>query len=539
MGQDSVTVDFSGLLEEQPQRELVEPMIFFEKETAKREAEPNSNNDGVAKTANAIPNRFTGDLGMVSPFVPTVSQPVTMQPIFEMHGIGLPRGGEAVPPIVEGGKVTPYATMRKLLERRGAILRVLDNRLYFYTGKYYKALDKMEFGRVVMALCRGDVALMGSSKLANEAYSLLMIEPEILVSETAVDNHNVPFQNYLVDLNSGLLTPHSPCLFVTYCLDSTVAEREENMYCPNFFRFLDQVAGGDKNLVQRILEIVGYCLTPDTSAKAIFLFQGVPNSGKSVLCSLLQSFFRGNFSTLNAHELKLQFALSDLEGKMLCISPDMPSDPLDTTAVSNLKKLSGNDIVSADRKFNSRSQFGFRGKIVLTTNNPLLVKHRDIAFEDRIVTVPFKFSVPKEEQNNDLLRIFEAEKPGIAWQALQAYFNLRRNSYRFTGDYTMNAVVADGDFYDAGNVPQKVIDFVRRNYKKQSDGVVYMEEAYMRFVPSYGEVPYNYFASLFIQMTSQLLGATKGRKYKPDAENATSCVKGIALKEMSNSEGSM
>ena len=54
--------------------------------------------------------------------------------------------------------------------------------------------------------------------------------------------------------------------------------------------FFSRIAGNNLMLQNRLWEMLGYILTPDINAKAFFLLQGVPNSGKSVLGRFIEQF---------------------------------------------------------------------------------------------------------------------------------------------------------------------------------------------------------------------------------------------------------
>lgn len=133
--------------------------------------------------------------------------------------------------------------------------------------------------------------------------------------------------------------------------------------------------------MMRIYEFIGYVLSPDTNAKVFFVLQGVPNSGKSVLTTFLSGLFTENaVMTLDAHVFSDKYSISELVGKALCISPDLPAAPLDEKAVSKIKQITGNDIVSSNRKYESYVNFRCNAKIILVTNHPLITKRELLLF---------------------------------------------------------------------------------------------------------------------------------------------------------------
>lgn len=60
---------------------------------------------------------------------------------------------------------------------------------------------------------------------------------------------------------------------------------------PKFNAFLQRITGGDLVLQDRIMEFIGYYLTPDMNKKCFVVLQVAGNSGKSLLGKLLASLY--------------------------------------------------------------------------------------------------------------------------------------------------------------------------------------------------------------------------------------------------------
>ena len=70
------------------------------------------------------------------------------------------------------------------------------------------------------------------------------------------------------------------------------------------------MTGGDPLLIRRIWQFLGCCLTQDMNIKAIFVLQGISNSGKSVLVNLLKSFFPEDVKIeLDVHSMSEQYVI--------------------------------------------------------------------------------------------------------------------------------------------------------------------------------------------------------------------------------------
>lgn len=339
----------------------------------------------------------------------------------------------------------------------------------------------------------------------------------------------IAFQNGVLDRKTGSLYNSSPDKFVTFKLKCSYVENLS--YSPCFDGLLSDISGGDPLLIRRIWEVIGYCLTPDTSAKSIFVFQGVPNSGKSLLTSIIESFFpEDNVTSTNIHELSQTFALADLIGKSLCVSPDLPSGRLDSKAVSVLKQLTGNDLVSANIKYHPPVKFRCRARFILATNHPILLFSKDKAFFERLVVVPFCNSVPKERRNSNLLKLISTEKNAIASKALWAYYELVRNNYRFSGNYRVNSSQLTDEDVGITDFDGQVLNFLVRHVEKWEDNRLYVEDLHQMFQSEYGECSKSKFSETATPIMEELFGAKKDRIRKKTGEHARSCYVGVDLK---------
>lgn len=119
-----------------------------------------------------------------------------------------------------------------------------------------------------------------------EAYKQLMICKEIMSDETFFENK--PFVNCLngvVDVENEKLLKHSSEYKFKDCIASNY---DENAKCPQFMKYVDYITNGDKELKELLQVIMGYCLSHYNNAKTVFLLYGIPHTGKSVLCRVLE-----------------------------------------------------------------------------------------------------------------------------------------------------------------------------------------------------------------------------------------------------------
>ena len=438
----------------------------------------------------------------------------------------------------KGVKATAYDIMSDFITRIPMFTHEQNVYIYDSMGGYYAYKSQYEVEQMLMDIYRDKVKESGSGTLIEKTYKLLLKEPQIVRNETPLsDPTKISFRNCTVDLQTQMMIAHSPANVVTHALTCDLARYNgQSEDCPVFDKFLDDITGGDYELKQRLWEVFGYCLTSDRNAKKFILLQGVRDSGKSLFCNLLSDYFpKKKFSALNVHSLKEKFAMGHLSDIALCVSPDLPASALDPKSASDIKQLTGNDLISAPVKYKNNSQFRFEGKLILTTNYPLLTEQPDNAFMQRAVVVPFMYTIPEDMQDGDLLDRLKAEKPAIASKALDAYFRLRNNHYKFSGNFAINSTILyPEDIFEGPEIVPLVYNYLLGCFEKDPAGLVAIESAYEVFSQEVSnQFTEKMFSSVFQRLAEEIYGANRIRSYHGGTyKNARSSMEGIRFKNV-------
>ena len=379
---------------------------------------------------------------------------------------------------------------------RNAHLALLDGILYFYSNGAYLPKRAAEAKRLLTALCRPVIEATGNPQLVQQVFNALLMEPRICRDFEEPCNI-VAFDDVLLNLDNMQVLSHSPSVFVTTRLKASYGLGIHHD-CPVFKELLSRISNGDSELQRRIWESLGYLLAPSQAGKSFILFQGVPNSGKSLLGNFLRRCFDGDVvSALEINELQGKFVLSDLVGKKLCVDFDLPADPFSEKAVSKLKKLTGADAVSSDVKFDDRVRFLNTAKFLFATNHRVLL-HGDDAFFDRLVVIPFSVAVDKANQDLHLSEKLDRERSAIIVQALRYYQALARNNFIFSGDYQLNEVVAANSGH---STIDNIAAFLQDSCEQIKDAWVSTDALYAAFVAQYGAgCSKNTFSRLLLQI---------------------------------------
>lgn len=159
----------------------------------------------------------------------------------------------------------------------------------------------------------------------------------------------VNLKNGVFDLEIYELIQHGPDYLFTYCLPY---DYDPEIIPVNFIRFLFDVCGNDLKIVIGILEGFAYTFIPGYPIQKANMLVGTGANGKGTLLTILRRFAgEDNCEHLTIQTICKQtgYALARLQGRLLNIGPDLPSNGLGD--VSNFKALTGGDRISAEVKY--------------------------------------------------------------------------------------------------------------------------------------------------------------------------------------------
>ncbi len=262
--------------------------------------------------------------------------------------------------------------------------------------------------------------------------ALAMARPDLAIHASELDSDPalLNFMNGTVDLRTGILHKHDGQQFITkvvrhnYCLDAQ---------SPVFRSFLGRIMGNDqsegraKKLGGLLQRAFGYSCTGHTSEKCAFIFHGGGNNGKTTLLELIR-YFLDEYAVLlqidslmTRHESNNQQAdLADLRGARFVMTSE--TERGQRLAEGRLKRITqGMGRIKAVRKYENPVEFPETHKLFLDANHKPKVTGTDNAIWNRLVLVPFEVTIPKAEQDRELLFKLKAEAEGIlAWMVAGA-----------------------------------------------------------------------------------------------------------------------
>lgn len=269
-----------------------------------------------------------------------------------------------------------------------------------------------------------------SSRSVAAALKLASSDPAVArrVDDFDQDDWMLNTPGGLVNLHTSEVMEADPSVMVS---KMTGAAWNAEAECPLFETFLERImpAQDTRWMLQRAM---GYSLTGDTSAKAMFILWGAGDNGKSVFLEVLRKVL-GDYATTAQKSVFVERRgdahttdLASLQGARLVTFAEIEKGERLSTSV--IKQLTGGDEVAA--RYMRQDQFTFhpKCKLWLATNHKPGVHDFGQGMRGRMRLIPFTEQIPKEEQFNRDVYIEElaAEGSGIlrwALKGLEAWRN--------------------------------------------------------------------------------------------------------------------
>jgi putative DNA primase/helicase len=204
----------------------------------------------------------------------------------------------------------------------------------------------------------------------------------------------------------------------------TTGFRPEKMKTPVFDNFLKWVTMDRPDLAAWLMRFFGYCLTGLTTYEAFVNFHGLGRNGKGVTIHLMQHIM-GDYQielplsaiVLEPHENRRPFDLAELPGRRMAVISDAPKNT--RYNVENVKKLTGNDLLRAEQKYQASYQFQNTAKLIVCSNDEIRLPSTGPDMRDRLRLVPFDNYIAPDKQDSGLLKKLLEEAPGVLYRLIQ------------------------------------------------------------------------------------------------------------------------
>ena len=311
-------------------------------------------------------------------------------------------------------------------------LFVLHDDMYLYDdwdGTYHKDDGGKRTKRIISSYLHDKFSEI---RTIEAIYKLLCIQASIQKSDEEINNRP---RNWIHFLNGYLdpdemsdMIPHDPDYYDTNVIpynydpdryDSN-SRREKGRDIPLVFDsvFNADTMGGEDNL-NMLLQYIGYSMTLETGQQKFLMLVGSGGTGKSTILSLVEKILGSkNVSHVSLQGLQERFTKSSLYLKQANICADLPLTPL--KEVDDIKKLTGEDTIFADRKNQKPLEFVSYARLFFSANDvPLNLADKSNAFFRRLLIL--EMNRKPEQIDLHLGEKLEKEIPNIITKVVEAW----------------------------------------------------------------------------------------------------------------------
>ncbi|MBI89992.1 MAG: hypothetical protein CMG60_07895 [Candidatus Marinimicrobia bacterium] len=245
-----------------------------------------------------------------------------------------------------------------------------------------------------------------------------------------VPNDVLLVQNGVLNVNTLELFPHDKNLFTTNIMPYNY---NPGALCPTWIDFLNDITGGDVELMDLLQEWFGYMLVNDYRHQKIFFILGPRRSGKGTIGRILNRLVGDqNFAGADLSDLTENKFLETLPTKTVMYDGDVAkSFKAGSEAITKkLKTISGNDRVTIPRLYKRPLNLYLPTRFTLAGNHLPRLFDDSGALAGRILMLPLY----KSFYGNEDLYLFDKlanEIEGIANWALAGLMRLNQKG-KFT-----------------------------------------------------------------------------------------------------------
>lgn len=253
---------------------------------------------------------------------------------------------------------------------------------------YIDGIWKQEGKTFIKKQCRKHLGKALTAQLINEV--ILKIETMTYISfKDFFTNENtdlIPVKNGILNIKTKELINYDPQYRF---FNKLPIEYNPDAEPKKIIEFIKQIVSSDDYHVLK--ELTGYCLLRKYPYHKIFILSGNGRNGKGRFLELLKSFLGiENCTNLSIKDLTTsEFMVSELHNKMVNLGADMSNIQLTNSGI--IKELSGDDLITANRKHRSPIIFHNHAKLIFAMNEIPITNDQSLGFFSRIILVDFPY----------------------------------------------------------------------------------------------------------------------------------------------------
>ncbi len=278
----------------------------------------------------------------------------------------------------------------------------------------------------------GKHARRSESRFEIEAM-LALAQAQLAVKPQQLDCDPMLFncQSGVIDLRTGALNKH--------CSGDLLSKISPVHYdatskCPIWLAFLYRTFREDEALVSFVQRVLGYSLTGAVSEKAMFVLHGDGDNGKTTLLEAFR-YVLGDYAGVvdisslmqSAQNSDTQRTVAELLGKRFVTSSE--TEEGQKLNESRIKNMTGMARLVGRTQSGKPVAYAPLFKLFIDANHKPVIRGSDTTIWNRIRLLPFEVSIPKHEQDRQLLQKLRSEAPGILAWAVRGCLEWRQVGY--------------------------------------------------------------------------------------------------------------
>lgn len=292
--------------------------------------------------------------------------------------------------------VYDYAILQYLKESES--LFILGQIPYIYdNGVYRQDVSGVKLKTMIRGLIYPEFI---KSTTIKRIYELFISDASL--QEKAEDLNRYPaewinFTNGFYDPRSKKMIPHDPKYLATNQIPHAYYPGKplKGTAVSDWLAFV----GNTPEDIEMLCQFAGLCLTRDTRQQKFLILNGEGGTGKSTVIRMIDKMIGAdNISNISLGQLTQRFSAFGLMGKLLNSCADLEIDAL--SDVSTLKKVLGEDTLSAEAKGKDAVSFKSYAKLIFSTNElPIVKAERTNGFYRRLLILTMN-KVPEKKETD-------------------------------------------------------------------------------------------------------------------------------------------
>jgi putative DNA primase/helicase len=364
-------------------------------------------------------------------------------------------------------KFLEFRFVRQLQESFG--LHYLYDTIYGFNGQYYQSVEKLVMPFILRALdavapewSRRDYARDVAATLIDFVAGEHRTEETNAYNEWDAEPYIV-FKNGVLDLSElprWRLVDFDPKFKCTWQVNAEWRDDWSSSSESDAVRAVNEyllTTLPDDETRQALLEYLGYSLCRfDTSQQRYALLYGGGRNGKGVMIRVLERLFAGFVETVTLQDLaKNRFATHRLIKAAVNLVGDLSGERLEDT--ETIKKLTGNDVLTGERKFHDAFSFRPRVKLWYGANELPSTPDPSYGFFRRPLVFPFsvRFEELYGQEWEERLKTPEALSYW-AWLGITHYIMMRTRDGKLYESPAMKAALMD--YWKANDIVMMAIE---------------------------------------------------------------------------------